>query len=171
MADSIEKIYLPTSSEIKNRLLKGAFQNVATKQVNQQSVNQPWFGQLLSSFALLAGDEQVKYAYTNYDPDQTELEILVFTETRVLVADLGGDSDVPAVQAVGRSTLANMKVRTEEETGDRNKLSHDWPGVITIELTYPGLPEPLKISANGRTRDITQPSELVGLVDSLAADL
>lgn len=152
--------------------MKGDFRSAATKEVDGDTVNEKWFGQLLSSFVLMAARDEIVYAYTDFDSAHPGFKVVVFTKNRVLVATLTIDYDgSPAVQGVGRATLASMKVSTQYPTGQRGEYRHEWPGSLAVVLNYPGLSEPVELIVDGTAASVAHPSEVVGLVESLAADL
>lgn len=132
-----------------------------------------WYAELLSSFALLVGGETVEYAYANFAIEMRDVRIVVFTTHLVLVADVDREEDgVPVVQAASRRSLTSMRLSASAPVDAKERRPYEWPGTLTIQLTYPGLSKVVEIVADGADRfQYEKPTPIVALVEGLGADL
>ena len=134
---------------------------------------QAWYATLLSSVVLLAGDQEILYAYTDHDPTVKDFRIVVFTTALVFVADINPHSDgVPIVNATRRSSLIGMKLSASERIDTEGRRSYEWPGVLNLVLTYSDLETRVEIVADGVNRyNVKELSPIVALLEGLSADL
>lgn len=158
------------AAEIDTYLGGDAFDSVSLTPENRY---QPWYAKLLSSIALLCGNEKVVFAYSDYEPEATDVRIVVFTNHLVLIGDIEPAIDgAPAIRAIPRRALREMKLSSSDQIDARDRRSLEWPGVLDLVLTYEGLGGSIEIVQNGANAySVNEPSAIVSLIGNLSIDL
>jgi len=162
--------HFETSSSIDNFLRRDNFDDIA---LTSKHKYEHWYATLLTSIALLAAEDDVQYAYANYQPTMPDVRISVFTTNLVIVAEVDTTSDgVPVVEAVPRTSLASIMLSTSEKIDAREGRSYEWPGAINLRLTYRGLKKSIEIIVDGMNHYAAdKPSPVVAFIESLTADI
>ena len=158
------------ATEVDRHILTGGFEAAA---LDDNYKYRDWYAWLLSDIALLLSFDEVIFAHTNFESEDSEFDLYVFTERLVVVARIDTTLDgVPIVQALPRRSLRSMVLSASERIDARDRRSHEWPGVLALRLTYPDLSRPIEIVANGSNpHNYKEPAAIVRLIESLSADL
>jgi hypothetical protein len=132
-----------------------------------------WYAMLLSELALLIGEDTVEYAYPNYELSMPDAQVLVFTSSLLLVADINTEFDgAPTTRGISRRSLVSIELTTAARADAEDARAYEWPGNLHMVLTYRGLPKPIELVGEGSNRfAIREASPLVNLIDALRRDL
>jgi hypothetical protein len=162
--------HLETSRAIDEYLLQDEFKQVA---VDDRNRYEDWYAILLSTIVLLIADEEVRYAYVDYEPSMPDIRISVFTTNLVVFAEVDVNADgVPVARVVPRRSLLHMKLSSSGRIDARERQAFDWPGTLNLQLRYPELPKIIEVVVSGVNRyAVREPSAIVGLIEGLSADL
>ena len=162
--------HLKVAAEIDYYVLRDAFEVEA---LSDQQNYEDWYASLLSAIALLISTDKVVFAYTDFASGMSDFKLYVFTTKLVVVAEVDPAADaVPVVQAVSRRSLKSMKLSAADRIDAREGRSHEWPGALSLVLTFRDLLKPVEIVGDGKNPlDIKQPSALVNLIEGLSSDL
>jgi len=97
----------------------------------------------------------------------------VITTDLVLVADVDPNMDgVPVVRTVGRRSLVEITLSASERIDARDRRSHEWPGMLTLVLTYRDLADQIEIVESGvNVYAVDKPAPIVTLIQDLRSDL
>src|SRR5665647_1881093 len=101
-----------------------------------------WYGTLLSSIILAAGDAHVLYLSASFVVDGSAFSTVValFTQKLYIHATVSGDEgqagSEPVVTAVPRSSLTSMHVSSDCDIFDDDGAP--WPGTIRLVLMFRG---------------------------------
>ncbi|MEV7768322.1 hypothetical protein [Microbacterium sp. NPDC086615] len=147
------------------------FDHVQTQGVNAWS---GWYAKLGTSIALIAAGDTVVYAHAIYRYPETTATLIVFTEKSVIIhsTDDVEAKTPPVVTVVARNSLTNFTLSSSEGLTKGDAHPHTWPGRLELSLTYPALADPIQVSADGWTPEVSdEPSALAKLVKSLGEDL
>lgn len=141
----------------------------------------PWFERALTQLVLAIGSEEVLFAQAIRKAEATSAQVVVFTSTLVLVAEVDNTEDVssrPRTAIASRASLRRVTVMQGDKIlwrpeNVRNRSSVlTWPGEIQIQVDYVGLPAPLALSGHGMLKfERDTPGAIVQLLESLTNDL
>jgi hypothetical protein len=141
----------------------------------------PWFEQALTQLVLAIGSEEVLFAQAIRNEEAASGQVVVLTSTLVFVAEVDKSEDFasrPRTAIVSRASLRRVTVmqgdkilwRPENVANRRSVLA--WPGLVKIEIDYPGLPAPIVLSGYGISKfERDTPGAIVQLLGYLTHDL
>lgn len=162
--------HFKVAASVDALLLDGAFETVALTNARTYA---PWYGKYLSSVAVLAAHQEVTYAWTDFATDRQQFRIAVFSTAFVLLSDINLESnESPTVKVIPRSALSEMTFSATDRIDAHARRSHEWPGTISLRLTYGAFDEVIEILGDGVNRyAVDKPSALQVLAKALPADL
>ena len=162
--------HLEVTRAIDLQLSNDRFNAVTRTSANKY---QPWYAMLLSTMALLAAEEKVIFAHSDYEPTMAKVRIVVFTTNLVLVADIDPNVDgVPVANVARRRSLVGLRLSASERIDAYESRSYEWPGTLNLVLTYRDFMDSIEIVADGASPyAIDHPTPIVTLIEGLSADL
>lgn len=134
----------------------------------------PWYARLLSSLVLLTAGERVVFAQGTKTYDAHQARALVFTDTLMVLADIGdvNADQVPHPIARSRQSIRSLQVATKTRIDIQGSSALGWPGTIRLSVSYAGMDGPIEFDTLGTDRS-GQPGPglqlLAGLKDDLRA--
>jgi hypothetical protein len=132
-----------------------------------------WYAKALTTLALMAGEDEVRFAYTNYEY-QVPSHIVVFTDRSLFhltVPDLSS-SESPAVRAFARSALIGCEVMGSYRIDAEARQARTWPGETRVHLRYAGLEQTIELVTPGYDQiSLSDPDPLIEFLPTLLSDL
>jgi len=114
-----------------------------------------WYARLLSSLAVLKGDDVIVFGGTIVDG--TSARLVVVTERAVMVADVQdttGNETVP-VQVAPLSSMTALSVSASMRYDVKGPLKTGWPGNLVLEADFEGFPDAVRFEGSSYDRYAT----------------